>query len=154
MNYYMFLEVISSCAEEIAMHSWNLFLLYGSACVSWGYRLVCGRSCTVCKQKASVHCEPCVFSDDWPWWLSSHTGCNCEASLHSAEKCVFLGLWLYWRRDCSEYIQLPKSKVCLESAFSMSFLCPTCVALSLRELGFGTTEDSSQNSIQILKKWK
>ena len=41
--------------------------------------------CTVCKQRASLHCEPsCAFSDDHLWWLSSRTGCKQKASLHCA----------------------------------------------------------------------
>ena len=75
---------------------------------------MCRSSCTVCKQKASLHCEPaCVFSDWQYWCLSSRTGCNCGTSFHHAEACAFWGLWSSWRRDCNEHMR----KVRLQLAF-------------------------------------
>ena len=111
------LEVTSLCAGVLSyllVCSWKVSLLNGLACVSWGYQLLCKRSCTVCKQKNSSLYEPaCDFSDEKHWRFSSRTGCNCGALFRHAESYVSWCLCSSWRRGCTDHM----SKVCLESAF-------------------------------------
>ena len=120
MGRHVFLGVTSSCAEVVTLCATEIsFFLYGLPCVLWGHQLVCRSSYTACNQKATMNQHTCVFSDDQFWWLSSRTACSCGASFYHVEACVFLGLWSYWRRYCTEYIQLPMSKVCLQSALPL-----------------------------------
>ena len=108
---------LPACVQEYLLTylcaAQKVSLLNGLACVSWGYQLLCKRSCTVCKQKNSSLYEPaCDFSDEKHWRFSSRTGCNCGASFRHAESYVSWCLCSSWRRGCTDHM----SKVCLKGS--------------------------------------
>ena len=121
------------------------FLQNESTCVSWGSHLLHRSSCTVCKQKASLHYEPaCGFSGEKHWCLSSRTGCSCGSSFHHADACEFWSLLPFWRRDCTEHM----SKVRLQFGFPLDFFCSAWVSWSVKKQCWGIAEDS-KNHFQV-----
>ena len=103
---------------------------------------MCRSSCTVCKRKVSLHCEPaCGSSHLKLWCLSIRTGCNCEASFHHAE--AILDLYSSWRRDHSECT----SWSCLQSRFPWIFVLANCS--STLDQSCGITKEDIRNSFKV-----